>query len=153
MSREFEWPEHWADALREAGLVDPTRIENPSLNALREATGISTATLSKIVRGEYGPRGTSADNIEKIAAALDTPPSVVASWVRRAWEAERPRELPSEVKFLTDRQWNLVVETIKEFADTRRLPNPASQRPSGTKKPGRQHGTRRRPDRSTGDDG
>ncbi|MDH6283147.1 helix-turn-helix domain-containing protein [Prescottella agglutinans] len=126
MSREFEWPEDWANALREAGLVDPTRIENPSLNALRDATGISTATLSKIVRGQYGARGTNADNIEKIAEALDTSPAVVAGWVNRAWGAERPRELPSEAKFLTDRQWACVVETIKAFAETQRLAEPAA---------------------------
>lgn len=140
MTSPFELREPWATALREAGLVDPTR-DNPSLNALSRATGITTATLSKIVKGEYGSRGPSADNIEKIADALETPPAVVAQWVNRAWESSKPRDLPSDAKFLTDKQWALVVDMIKAFADTQRT-GATDATADNDKKPGRPKTTR-----------
>ncbi|WP_238840829.1 helix-turn-helix domain-containing protein [Prescottella equi] len=141
MTSPFELPEPWATALREAGLVDPTR-DNPSLNALSRATGITTATLSKIVKGEYGRRGPSADNIEKIADALETQPAVVAQWVNRAWESSKPRDLPSDAKFLTDKQWALVVDMIKAFADTQRTLSPTNASTDNDRKPGRPKTTR-----------
>lgn len=105
MRKRRETPEPWMSAMERAGIG--------SLQQLAARTGLSVATVVRLVHGE----GESSDaTLAAVAGVLrHADARHVAEWAGATWRS-RP-ELPDAARKLTPKQWRAVERLIDAMAD------------------------------------
>jgi len=109
-------PEPWAQALRDVNAVNrkPGLPDEPSLNALRDLSGVAPTTISKLIRGVGIPK---PETIEKIADALNRRPHEIAAWAGMRQTVSEPYVPPDRADWLTKRQRKAVDELILSIVE------------------------------------
>ncbi|MBM4707840.1 XRE family transcriptional regulator [Rhodococcus hoagii] len=112
-------PEPWKSAMEKAGAISP-KTKQASMNALARMCGVHSTTIQRIIDRRTGARGVEADTIQKIADALQEPPSVVAGWIGQVWGENEPYVPPKEADMLGPRERKALNEIIRSMAALQR---------------------------------
>jgi transcriptional regulator with XRE-family HTH domain len=105
-------PEPWANAMVEAGAVDPRNPERASMSQLAKMAGVHTTTIAGLV---FGDRETELQVIEQVARALKVGVETVSEWAGKPRTVEAPYTPPKEADLLNQRQRQALDELIKSI--------------------------------------
>ncbi|MDH6283148.1 helix-turn-helix domain-containing protein [Prescottella agglutinans] len=144
--RKFDWDDYpeWKKALTDAELVDPYRGV-PSMRQLADAAGMSTVTLSAIIRGDRQTLP-SVEQLKAIAEQLKISADEVGQWAERSMQDHSDRPFPAGWTELDNDEKDAVEHFVNWLVSRGRRRNPPEPA-EDTKKRGHQRGKRRQPPR------
>lgn len=118
-------PEPWASAMEAVGAVS-SRTGKASINELARMSGVHATTIQRMIYKErLGAQGATMNTIEKVAAALNQDPAIVAKWAGTPGKGNGRFIPPKEADLLSPRGRRLVAELIKTLVAESKNGTPA----------------------------